>query len=404
MKLSDLKPAKYNPRKDLTPDDIEYKKISASIEKHGFLQPLIWNERTGNLVGGHQRLKVLAAKGIKEIEVVVVDVDENQEKAMNLSLNKAVGEWDTEKLLELLKEAQEQDFLDMTCFDEDDLKELLNKVDETKQGLTDPDDAPKKRETNIKIGDIFKLGEHRLMCGDSTDAHQVAVLMAGSKADIVFTDPPYGMSLDSNPYEGGNRGTGGKSAREKSWGKLKNDELKGEAFTTFLVNSIKSLSDNSKINAPLYIWGTWRTLKSYVDAFSKMDLKMTSFIVWNKESIGLGYSNYKPQHEFLFYFSRKSVWTGGLKQGDVWSKSRGNLKEYEHPTMKPIEFCVRPIKNSSKVKDIVLDLFGGSGSTLIACEHTYRKCFMMELDPMYVQVIIDRWERFTGNKAEKISL
>ena len=229
----------------------------------------------------------------------------------------------------------------------------------------------------------------------------MAKLMRGGEADMVFTDPPYGMSFGT-PYEGGNRGTGGKAARVKAWGKLQNDELKGEEYTEFLVTVITTLKKSAKPKAPIYIWGSWRTLKNYADALCQTNTEISALIVWDKKSIGLGYAHYKPQHEFLFYSANNAPFYGDLTNGDVWATGRGALTKYLHPTMKPVELCARPIGNSSKQGELVLDPFGGSGTTLIACEKLNRKCYMMEIDPCYVSVILARYERFTGKKAEKV--
>lgn len=399
--ISDIIPYKNNPRNNDKAVDV----VAKSISEFGFQNPIIL-DKNNEIIAGHTRLKAAQKLDLKEVPVIYAkDLTVAQVKAFRIMDNKSSesAEWD-ENLLKL--EFEELDSLEYdlenTGFSLRDVGDILddNEVEEDTIDVNAYERA--KSKTKIKQGDIYQLGSHRLMCGDSTSSGEVSFLMNGQKADMVFTDPPYGMSFGSNPYEGGNRGTGGKAARVKSWGKLKNDELSGEDYTSFLSSSILKLIEASKESAALYIWGTWRTLKSYVDAINKNNLDITSVIVWDKLSIGLGYANYKPQHEFCFYFSRKSPWYGDLKNADVWSRSRGNLQGYEHPTMKPLEFCEIGIKNSSKKEDIVLDLFGGSGSTLIACEQLNRKCYMMELDPVYCQVIIDRWEKLTEKKAVKV--
>lgn len=400
LNIKEIVPYEKNPRKNEKAVEI----VSKSIKEFGFKVPIIL-DRNNTIIAGHTRLKAAIKLGMKEVPTIKAeDLTEQQVKAFRIMDNKSneFADWDLDLLKEELTSLQEADFrLDLTGFSFKELGNILeNEVIEDTVEVDAYERA--KRKTKIQLGEIYQLEDHRLMCGDSTIKEDVDRLMVQNKADMVFTDPPYGMSFGSNPYEGGNRGTGGKAARVKAWGKLKNDELSGEEYKNFLDKSIVQLLNYAKEKAPFYIWGTWRTIKSYIDSFENNKLNITSIIVWDKQSIGLGYSNYKPQHEFCFYFSREAEWYGDLKNSDVWSRSRGNLQRYEHPTMKPLEFCGIGIKNSSKKEQIILDLFGGSGSTLIACEQLNRKCFMMELDPVYCQVIIDRWEKFTGKKAKKV--
>jgi len=262
------------------------------------------------------------------------------------------------------------------------------------EGLTDEDDVPElTEEPKTRLGDVWLLGNHRLMCGDSTSIDAVDTLMAGQKADMVFTDPPYGMSY------GGGRAAGStqKGALVKEHGMIIGDDLQGDDLLGMISDSIGNSSASAKEGAAFYVCFTWRTYSEFDAALENIGLEPKACIVWDKKSIGLGLSNYRPQHEFIFYCGGQ--WYGDKGQSDVWYMSRGATGAYVHPTQKPVELIEKAITNSSKSGDIVHDCFGGSGSTLMACEKLNRHCRMMELDEKYCDVIINRWQNFTGKKA-----
>jgi len=403
MKLTELKPATYNPRKDLQPGDPEYEMIKKSILDNGLVQPIIWNKKTGNICAGHQRYKIIKQLGYEETEVVVIDVDETKEKSMNIMLNKAVGDWDDERLALILQEAKKNDWLDKTGFEEDDITALLESLQEDtiKDGLTDPDDVPEAKETKIKIGDIFKLGKNRLMCGDATDKRQVEALMGGGCADMVFTDPPYGVDLNSKNMM--LKGIG----RGKDWGDLKNDVVL-EDLQEMLVPAFENMKNNTTDSASWYIWHGGLGYDIFKQALMPLDFLIHRIIIWNKSRLVLGRGDFHWKHEHCIYGwikGNRPKFYGGHNKTTVWDVNYGK-GEYtigrEHPTQKPVELCEKALFCNSKKGHSVLDLFGGSGTTLIACEQTDRICYMMELDPVYVEVIKSRWERFTGNKAEQL--
>tara|TARA_R110000744_G_scaffold227076_1_gene345343 strand:- start:181 stop:933 length:753 start_codon:yes stop_codon:yes gene_type:complete len=235
------------------------------------------------------------------------------------------------------------------------------------------------------------------MCGDSTSIDAVEKLMDGAKADMVFTDPPYGMSYGGGRARGDNvkfkRGGG-----IKSHGMILGDDFQGDELIGMIRDAVGSAISVCKSGAAKYVCFPWRTYAEFEDALDQIGMKVSACIVWDKKSIGLGNANYRPQHEFIFY-SKGDSWHGDKSQSDVWYNSRGATGEYVHPTQKPVELVEKAINNSSKGQDIVIDVFGGSGSTLIACEKTARDCRMMELDPKYCDVIIQRWQEFTGKTA-----
>ena len=232
------------------------------------------------------------------------------------------------------------------------------------------------------------------MCGDSTSIDAVTTLMAGAKADMVFTDPPYGMS-----YGGGRAGkVGSNDGTVKKFGVIKGDDKTGGELVELVREAISSAVVVSKSGAAIYVCFPWRTYSEFETAMLECGLKPSACIVWDKKSIGLGNANYRPQHEFIFYV-KGGAWYGNRAQSDVWYMSRGATGNYVHPTQKPVELIERALENSSKGGDTVIDLFGGSGSTLIACEKLGRHARLMELDPKYVDVIVKRWQAFTGQQA-----
>lgn len=372
--INELLPANYNPRKNLTPDDREYQKIKTSIETFGYVDPIIIN-KDKTIIGGHQRLNVLRDLGYTDIDVIEIDIDKTKEKALNVALNKISGEWDIDKLGLLLNELKTDNFdLDITGFDADELDGILFNVDELDETVEDDYEAVLPTEPKAKLGDIYQLGNHRLMCGDSTSIDDVEKLMNGVKADMVFTDPPYNVAFNG---------------RSGNFDVIKNDDLNESEFEDFINATINAIK---YINAPIYyIWCNW---KFYGILQGKLDYK--SCIVWAKNVFGLG-NGYRHQHEFCLF--NGTIDEEIKNESDLWEIAKDT--NYVHPTQKPIALCGRALKNHKNVKN-VLDLFGGSGSTLIACEQLNRNCYMMELDPRYIDVIIDRWETFTGQTAIKI--
>jgi DNA modification methylase len=326
--------------------------------------------------------------------ILADDMSEAQIKAFRLSVNKVaeLAEWDIDLLKLEIFDLKEMDFdLSLTGFDDD---ELANFLAEPTEGLTDDDAVPDVPAIPVTVeGDVWLLGRHRLMCGDSTSQSAFDALTAGAAADLIFTDPPYGMS-----YGGGRAaGSSKKGDLVKAHGMILNDDLQGDDLIGLVRDALATSISCTKPGAPLYACFTWRTYAEFEAALQGLGREVKACIVWNKQSIGLGNSHYRPQHEFIFYCGGQ--WYGDKSQSDVWSMSRGATGAYVHPTQKPVELIERALSNSSKSGDIVIDCFGGSGSTLIACEKHGRMARLMELDPKYCDVIITRWQDFTGQQA-----
>ena len=378
-----LTPADYNPRKDLKPGDPEYEKLKRSLEEFGYVEPVIWNKTTSHVVGGHQRLKVLLDMGITEVECVVVEMDAEKEKALNVALNKISGDWDKDKLALLIADLQGADFdVSLTGFDPDELDDLFK--DSLKDGIKDDDfdvNAELQKPALTKPGDVWLLGRHRLVCGDSTKAETFTALMDGKMANLVVTDPPYNVN-----YEG-------------SAGKIKNDNMGTEAFYDFLLAAFTNTEAAMAQDASIYVFHADTEGLNFRKAFSDAGFQLSGCCIWKKPSLVLGRSPYQWQHEpVLFGWKKKGKhnWYTDRKQTTIWEFEKPK-KNTDHPTMKPIALVAYPIMNSSLTNCIVLDPFGGSGSTLIACVQAERICYTIELDEKYCDVIVNRYIEQAGN-------
>lgn len=365
MKVADVKPYEKNPRKN----DEAVKFVAESIKEFGFKVPIVV-DADNIIVAGHTRFKAAKKLGLTEVPVIVADdLTDEQIKAFRLADNKVAekAEWDFDLLSEELDELID---IDMTVFGFDD------DVIEEEPEVEEDDFEPKlHEEPKAKMGDIYQLGNHRLMCGDSTSIDDVEKLMNGEKADMVFTDPPYGVD-----YEGINNDS--RSGLE---------ELLDDAFSNMMINS--------KEGASVYCFHSDRCADIFHEVFRRY-CHFSSMIIWKKQSLVLSQTDYQSIHEpcmYGWFNNGNHNFFADRKQTSVWEYDRKNIEG--HTTPKPVELIANALKNSSKQGDLIIDLFGGSGSTLIACEQTERKCCTMELDPKYVDVIIDRWEQFTGEKA-----
>ena len=379
---ADLLPADYNPRKDLKPGDAEYEKLKRSIEQFGYVEPVIWNKTTGRVVGGHQRLKVLMDMGMTEVDCVVVEMDEDKEKALNIALNKISGDWDKDKLALLIADLQGADFdVSLTGFEPAEIDDLFK--DTLKDGVKDDDfdvGAELAHPTMTKPGDIWTLGRHRLICGDSTKAETYDLLMGSTKANLVITDPPYNVN-----YEG-------------SAGKIKNDNMADEAFYNFLLDAYTQMHSAMADDASIYVFHADTEGLNFRRAFADAGFYLSGCCIWKKQSLVLGRSPYQWQHEPCLYGWKKNgkhQWYTGRKETTIWEFDKPK-KNGDHPTMKPIPLLAYPIMNSSMSNSVVLDPFGGSGSTLIACEQTDRICYTVELDEKFCDVIVKRYIEQVG--------
>ena len=379
---ADLLPADYNPRKDLKPGDAEYEKLKRSIEQFGYVEPVIWNKTTDRVVGGHQRLKVLMDMGMTEVDCVVVEMDEDKEKALNIALNKISGDWDKDKLALLIADLQGADFdVSLTGFEPTEIDDLFK--DTLKDGVKDDDfdvGAELEKPTMTKSGDIWMLGRHRLICGDSTKAETYDLLMGNTKANLVITDPPYNVN-----YEG-------------SAGKIKNDNMADDAFYNFLLDAYTQMHSAMADDASIYVFHADTEGLNFRRAFADAGFYLSGCCIWKKQSLVLGRSPYQWQHEPCLYGWKKNgkhQWYTGRRETTIWEFDKPK-KNGDHPTMKPIPLLAYPIMNSSMSNSVVLDPFGGSGSTLIACEQTDRICYTVELDEKFCDVIVKRYIEQVG--------
>lgn len=387
ISIEKLKPAEYNPRKDLKPEDEEYQKIKKSLIEFGYVAPVIVNSDM-TVIGGHQRLKVLKELGYTEIECNIVDLDKDKEKALNIALNKITGEWDNAKLEELLAELKEADIdMDMTGFSFDEVDNMLKDITGSKEDDFDLDQALDEIEEPVsKPGDVWILGRHRLMCGNSTQKEDVMHLMNKQEADMLLTDPSYNVD-----YEG----------KTSAALKIENDNMNETEFYNFLIDAFRNMFESVKHGGSIYVFHADTEGLNFRNAFKAVGFKLAQCLVWVKNTFVMGRQDYQWRHEPILY-----GWKEGAGHYFVDNRKQSTVLEFdkpsrnaEHTTMKPIDLLVYLIKNSSKENDLILDLFGGSGSTLIAAEQVQRTCYTMELDPKYCDVIIRRWENLTGQKA-----
>lgn len=394
IKIQDLKPADYNPRK-LTKD--QHAQLTASIKKFGLVDPIIVNRHPGRenvVVGGHQRLKIASELGFTDVPVVFVDLDEKGERELNLRLNKNLGEWDWDMLA--------------NQFEIDDLKDIGFTSNELgfmqSEGEEDNFDADAEAEKIIepesKRGEIYELGPHRLMCGDSTNLEDVEKLMGGAKADFVFTDPPYMVNYHRQnglAYNGDG---------------IENDNLSPKEAIKFYTAVLKNLSSVSVNGAPIYWWYASRNQLWSQKAFKNSGWKFSQVLIWVKNAMVFYRQDYHRCYEPCMYGWKKGSkhYTNNLIRNlkdvlalnieqfadmlDIWFERRDQTQSYVHLTQKPIRLAGRAIRKSCPIDGSVIDLFGGSGSTLIAAEQLGRQAFLMELDPKYCDVIKKRYNQF----------
>lgn len=409
-KISDLQPADYNPR-ELTPK--QRAELTASLETFGLVDPILVNqhpERKNIIIGGHQRVKVWQALGNETVPTVELNLDLKQERELNVRLNKNTGQWNDEMLAEFFSK---EELVDWGFEDE-----ALNFMEEDiiVEGQVEDDYAPEAPdEPESKPGDLWIMGDHRLLCGDSTNPDDVARLMNGAKADILYTDPPYGVS-----YKGTN------------FDIIANDKLRDAELLTFLTKAFTNAYNHTKENPAVYVYYASKTHIEFEQGLNFSGFEVKQQLIWQK-GFNLGRSDYHWSHEPMLYAIKKgnnSKWYGdrtqqtaltkmgkdyekmkkselvkildALHDGQtVWQIKKDAASTYQHPTQKPVELALRALENSTKRGQKVLDLFTGSGSTMIACEKFGRQFYGMEFDPKYADVIKNRWETFTGKKAIK---
>ena len=401
-----LKPAAYNPRKKLKPGDKEYEKIKNSIEEFGFADPLVVNADM-TIIGGHQRLNVAIAMGYTEVPCAVVDIDKTREKALNIALNKITGAWDDSLLADLLKDIENSDFdlgktgfdppeieslqgMDfdplLTGFDEKELTALFDDGVDAKEDDFDVE-SELKQPVFSRAGDLWVLGKHKVLCGDSTLPESYSKVLDGVKANLVLTDLPYFVS-----YEG-------------TAGTIQNDDLPDEEAYQFTEKAMRCMHDNLADDGSIYVFHSDSKGLIFRRAFDAVGFYLSGCCIWKKNALVLGRSPYQWQLEPCLYGWKKDgrhQWYSDRKQTTIWEFEKPR-KNADHPTMKPIPLLAYPILNSSMSNAIVLDAFGGSGSTLIACEQTDRVCRTIELDEKFCDVIVKRYIEQVG-KADEVSL
>ena len=385
LPIKDLNPAEYNPRKKLKPGDKEYEKIKSSIVEFGFADPVVVNSDM-TIIGGHQRVTVAASLGYTEVPCAIVDVDKTQEKALNIALNKITGEWNQELLADLIEDLQNSNFdVGTTGFEPPEIEQLFSKVHDKKIEEDDFDvEAELKKPTVAQMGDVWILGKHRVICGDSILPETYNVLMEGKKANLVLTDPPYNVNV------------------EETAGKIKNDNMADEDFYKFLFAAFVNMEQNMEADASIYIFHADTEGLNFRKAFANAGFKLSGCCIWKKNALVLGRSPYQCIHEpCLFGWKKggKHLWYSDRKQTTIWEYDRPKASK-DHPTMKPIALMAYPIQNSSMMGCVVLDPFLGSGSTLMACEQTGRICYGVELDEKFVDVIVNRYMEMKGSAED----
>ncbi len=387
LPISVLKPAEYNPRKKLKPGDKEYKKIKDSIEEFGFADPLVVNADM-TIIGGHQRLNVAIDLGYTEVPCAVVDVDKTREKALNIALNKITGEWHEQMLADLLTDLKEADYdLDYTSFEAPEVEQLFSNIYDKKVKEDDFDvDKELQQPCFSQLGDLWYLGKHRVICGDSTGEEIYTRLMDGQLANLVLTDPPYNVDV------------------EETAGKIMNDNMGDQEFYNFLLSAYRCMHANLADDGSIYVWHADTEGINFRTAFKDAGFYLSGCCIWVKNALVLGRSPYQWRHEpCLFGWKQKGKhqWYGDRKQTTVWEYDKPRSSK-DHPTMKPVQLMSYPIKNSTMTNGIVLDPFLGSGSTLIACCETDRICRGIELDPKFVDCIVKRYIEWAGGKYDDV--
>lgn len=387
--VQDLKPAAYNPRKKLKPGDSEYEKIKKSIEEFGFADALVVNKDM-TIIGGHQRLTVAMELGYTEVPCTVVDIDKTREKALNIALNKITGAWDEALLAELLKDIEASGLSPMmTGFEPPEMEQLFNKVASREVSEDEFDvESELKKPTISKLGDLWHLGRHRVICGDSTGEETYKVLMEGVNANVIVTDPPYNVDV------------------EETAGKIMNDNMADQDFYKFLLAAYTRMHENLADDGSIYVFHADTEGLNFRKAFKDAGFYLSGCCIWKKNALVLGRSPYQWQHEpclFGWKANGKHEWYSDRKQTTIWEYDRPKASK-DHPTMKPVQLMAYPIRNSSMTNGIVLDPFLGSGSTLVACEETDRVCRGVELDPKFVDVIVKRYIELKEGKADDVYL
>jgi len=390
----DIDSVKEDPKNARKHDSANITAIKQSLSTYGQRKPIVVNSETGIIEAGNGLWKAAKTLGWSQIAVVKVKDDPQSATGFAIMDNQSalLAEWDTPVLKELLYALEKSDFdMGATGFKDKDLEELLADLRPSQTGAIDDDAVPENAAAVCEYGDLWQLGEHRLLCGDSTDVENYKKLMGGAKCQMVFTDPPYGVAYGSP--------NGGDWAKRHK--PIANDSLSEDEMLKFWTSVFTLVA--GVVDGDVYVCGPSGPLNAFLaQAMTLSGFQQRQSLVWVKNNFVLGRGHYHYRHENIWYgWMEKSSWNGSKDQSSVWEVPRP-LVSKEHPTMKPVALIEKALCNSSVRDDIVLDAFGGSGSTLIGCEKMGRKCYMLELDAHYCDVIINRWEKYSGRKAEKI--
>jgi DNA modification methylase len=397
VEIDSLRPDAANPRRI---SDAQLESLTRSLREYGFVQPVLARREDNVIIGGHQRLLAARRLGYKTVPTVFLDLSVEQARVLNVALNQISGDWDRELLARLLADLKPVENIDLTLtgFGEDELAKLLKTLEvRDKRERIEHFDLDAALEAaraapRAQRGEIWALGEHRIMCGDSTSASNVGHLLDGHKAAMAFTDPPYNVGL----------GDHGGQQRGQRRRRIQNDALTVDQWEVFVRAWARNLL--ASVDGSLYVCMSTKEWPLVSRVLAEEGGHWSDTIIWAKDRFVLGRTDYQRQYEPLWYGWREGAphfWRGDRNQGDVWEIKRPSDSDL-HPTMKPLALIQRALENSSQPDDLVLDLFLGSGSTLIACERTSRVCLGIEIDPLYATIAIERWEAFTGETARKL--
>jgi DNA modification methylase len=392
-----LRPDPANPRRI---GESELDSLTRSLRRFGFVQPVLARRQDGTVIGGHQRLVAARRLGLTTIPVIWLDLTIEQARLLGLALNRISGSWDDQLLARLLADLQSSPGIDLSLsgFGDDEVRDLLRSLDAREKRerieIFDLDDALAEatRVPRTKPGELWALGDHRLLVGDATRPEDVERVLAGRRAGMVFTDPPYNVSL-------GDHGGQGRGARRRRIANDSLDPISWESFVRAWAQTLLSSADGA-----IYICMSSKELPLLSRVLAEEGGHWSDTLIWAKDRFVLGRADYQRAYEPIWYGWREGTghtWCGDRDQADVWQIARPADAPL-HPTMKPLSLMERAISNSSRTGDLVLDAFLGSGSTLVACERTGRICAGIELDPIYADVVLARWERFSGESAERL--
>ena len=393
FKLDELNPAKYNPRKKLKPGDKEFEKLKKSIQNFGYVELIVVNVANKNtVISGHQRLSVLKYLGETEAECVVVELNETDEKALNIAMNKVTGEWDEQMLIDLITELKDADYdLDFTGFDAPEVDTLLSAVHDKNVKEDDFDvEAELQKPCFSKTGDIWHLGRHTVICGDSTDSGVFSALLGNKKVNLVCTDAPYFVDLES------------------ASGKIKNDDLDDKSAYEFLMKVFTNFKNAMAMDASIYEFYATRKSRIFYDAFEDAGFKVGAGLMWKKPHAPLMRTDWKFSGEPVIFGWRKDgkhIWYGDQKQTNIFEfdSIRNSKKDgFGHPSSKPVPLIAYLIKQSTMSNGLVLDGFLGSASTLIACDQLDRICYGVEIEEKFVDVAVKRYIASKGGRNDDV--